>query len=349
MTSLLVAFITGITTGGLSCMAVQGGLLASSLANQIEKDLLESASRKGRRKFSPRIAFPILLFLTSKLAMYTLLGALLGGLGEVLQVTATAQAILQFFIAVFMIGNALRMLEVHPVFRYFSFEPPARLTRFIRQKSKRSASWFTPVTLGALTIFIPCGVTQTMMAAALASGNPLTGAALMFAFTLGTSPVFFLLSYFATRLGALVEKYFVRIVAITLIVLGILAIDTGLNLLGSPVSLTRAVNALSPGKGVSAELLPSSQADAAELTLNVVDKGYRPRRLIAPANIPVTLKLVTRDTYSCSRAFLIPALDYGVILKATGEEIVAIPPQPEGTVLPFTCSMGMYTGEIIFE
>ena len=39
MTSLLVAFITGFTTGGLSCMAVQGGLLASSLANQIEKDL----------------------------------------------------------------------------------------------------------------------------------------------------------------------------------------------------------------------------------------------------------------------------------------------------------------------
>ena len=39
MAALWVAFITGITTGGLSCMAVQGGLLASSLANQIEKDL----------------------------------------------------------------------------------------------------------------------------------------------------------------------------------------------------------------------------------------------------------------------------------------------------------------------
>ena len=32
---LVVAFITGITTGGLSCLAVQGGLLASSLAHQI--------------------------------------------------------------------------------------------------------------------------------------------------------------------------------------------------------------------------------------------------------------------------------------------------------------------------
>src|SRR5512139_1580483 len=36
---LFVAFVTGLTTGGLSCLAVQGGLLASSLAHQIVHDL----------------------------------------------------------------------------------------------------------------------------------------------------------------------------------------------------------------------------------------------------------------------------------------------------------------------
>jgi hypothetical protein len=30
---IMVAFVTGLTTGGLSCLAVQGGLLASSLAH----------------------------------------------------------------------------------------------------------------------------------------------------------------------------------------------------------------------------------------------------------------------------------------------------------------------------
>src|SRR5258706_11722864 len=39
---LVVAFITGITTGGLSCLAVQGGLLASSLAHQVELDYVET-------------------------------------------------------------------------------------------------------------------------------------------------------------------------------------------------------------------------------------------------------------------------------------------------------------------
>src|SRR5215216_6129801 len=73
LSQLAVAFITGLTTGGLSCLAVQGGLLASSLAYQIEQDYLEQAAqrRKQRGKKDQRIprtssAFPILLFLVAK-------------------------------------------------------------------------------------------------------------------------------------------------------------------------------------------------------------------------------------------------------------------------------------------
>src|SRR5678816_2830904 len=48
---LVVAFVTGLTTGGLSCLAVQGGLLASSLAHQIEQDFVEQAAQhKTHRK-----------------------------------------------------------------------------------------------------------------------------------------------------------------------------------------------------------------------------------------------------------------------------------------------------------
>ncbi len=347
MTALIAAFITGITTGGLSCMAVQGGLLAGSLAQQIEKDLPGLNGKRGSKNHL-KIGLPILLFLISKLAAYTILGGLLGGLGKILQLTTLSQAVLQFFIAFFIIGNALRMLNVHPVFRYFSFEPPAFITRFIRRKTRQQTSRSTPIVLGAMTVLIPCGVTQTMMAAAIATGDVLTGAALMFAFTLGTGPVFFVLAYFATRLGALTEKYFTRIVAVALIVFGLLAVDTGLNLLGSRYSLSRlTANAVSTlALNNQSQALSSPDTD---LVLNVVDKGYRPRRLHAPAGVPLTLTLVTEDVYSCSRAFLIPALDYGVILFATGEEKVEIPPQEPGTVLPFTCSMGMYTGEIIFD
>jgi heme/copper-type cytochrome/quinol oxidase subunit 2 len=261
------------------------------------------------------------------------------------------QAILQFAIAIFMIGNSLRMLNVHPIFRFFSFEPPASITRYIRRKAKNSTSLVTPLSLGFLTVLIPCGVTQTMMAAAIATGNPLLGAALMFAFTLGTSPVFFILSYFATRLGALLEKKLVRVVAIVLIVLGILAVDTGLNLLGSRVSLTRAAQAVfnQDQAGETTQTPLGSVAAPGTITLNAVNSGYEPRTLHAPANTEVTLELVTQNTRSCSRAFLIPELNYQVLLDATGVEKVKIPAQEAGKVMGFTCSMGMYTGVIVFD
>jgi sulfite exporter TauE/SafE len=81
MQQYLIAFITGLTTGGLSCLAVQGGLLASSLAHQIEQDILEAGTQKGKRVAHPKTALPIALFLLSKLVAYTILGFLLGLLG----------------------------------------------------------------------------------------------------------------------------------------------------------------------------------------------------------------------------------------------------------------------------
>src|SRR5512133_1908279 len=50
MSQLIVAFVTGLTTGGLSCLAVQGGLLASSLAHQIEQDYVAQAAQNKPRK-----------------------------------------------------------------------------------------------------------------------------------------------------------------------------------------------------------------------------------------------------------------------------------------------------------
>ncbi len=373
--NIWIAFVTGLTAGGLSCMAVQGGLVTSSLASQVEKDLQqqpESQKKYRDKRHKPRIqlAKPILLFLLAKLIAYTLLGALMGALGNVFSLTPRIRGILQLLIAVFMIGNALRMLNVHPVFRFFSFEPPAFITRFIRKRSKDQTSLFTPLFLGALTVFIPCGVTQSMLALAVSTGNPLTGAAILFAFTLGASPVFFGLTYLATRLGSLLEKYFVRIVAIAMFLLGLVAIDSGLNLLGSPFSFSKLPQLLAGSQSVAtAEVAAQSQGilpgvesygpqtatptaeigQVSQIDINVRNNGYQPNTISAPANAPLTLNLITDNTTSCSRAFVIPALDLSVLLNQTGSQMLEIPAQTPGTQLQFSCSMGMYTGVIIFQ
>src|SRR6266478_2918548 len=67
--SLIPIFLTGLITGGLTCLAVQGGLLASTIAMQEEEKLKDKSKKSGS-------AVPILAFLTTKLVAYTILGFL---------------------------------------------------------------------------------------------------------------------------------------------------------------------------------------------------------------------------------------------------------------------------------
>jgi sulfite exporter TauE/SafE len=353
MSQLVVAFVTGITTGGLSCLAVQGGLLASSLAHQIEQDYVAGAGqKKGKKQVEVQrtnSALPIFLFLVSKLVAYTLLGALLGWLGSYLTLSPNSRAVLMIAIGVFMIGNALRMFNVHPIFRYFSIEPPKFITRYIRRTAKGTDT-ATPVFLGFLTVFIPCGVTQAMMATALGTGSIAMGAALMFAFTLGTSPVFFIVAYLTTELGSRLEKFFMRFVAVAVLILGFVTLDSGLNLMGSPFSLQNLTRGWSSSPVESAAVTESGQpVERGEIYLNVENSGYSPAVMTAPANTELTLNLVTNETYSCARDFVIPKLNFYMLLPATGVMQTTIPPQKAGTTLFYTCSMGMYTGQIVFE
>ncbi len=366
MSNVLIAFITGLTTGGLSCLAVQGGLLASSLARQLEQDMQSRSPVMGRSKKrgvhhpspQPRLAAPILLFLGAKVLAYTILGFLLGMLGSVLTLNITLRAVLLLAIGVFMVGNALRMFDVHPIFRYFVIEPPSFLTRYIRKKAKTGASFVTPVFLGAMTVLIPCGITQAMMAVAMATGSPFQGAAIMAAFTLGASPVFFTVAYLATQLGSRIERFFMRFVAATVLILGLVSVNNGLNLMGSPYSATNLIRSAtqsqstnadvrSPGASAASDGSLSTSADA--FILDVRNDGYSPGVLHAAAGKPVTLTLVTNKTYSWSRSFVIPKLGLEKVLPATGSVPIEIPAQKAGSVLRFTCSMGMYGGQIVFD
>lgn len=373
LNTILIAFITGLTSGGLSCLAVQGGLLASSLENQIEKDFQNAGLKRGKNKKNIRpsrskLALPILVFLLAKLLAYTFLGLLLGLVGQAFQLSPITRAVLQIGIGIFMLGSALRMLNVHPIFRFFVFEPPAFLRRFIRKTSKETdnSSLVTPAFLGLMTVLIPCGVAQAMMAVALGTGDPLQGAALMFAFTLGTSPVFFAVSYFATQLGQKLEKYFMRIVAFVVLALALVTINSGLTLAGSPISFSRLASSIFPRPQnvaavttdvdvieiePTAEQLSTSSSVTEEniIIVNVENYGYSPNEVHAKAGVPVTLKLITNDVRSCSRAFTIPSLGVQQILDQTGQTVIEIPAQQSGTQINFSCSMGMYGGTIIFD
>ena len=309
-----------------------------------------------QKRSHPNTAVPIALFLIAKVAAYTLLGALLGWAGSFLTLSPISRAILMLLIGIFMVGNGLRMLNVHPIFRYFNLEPPKFITRYIRRTAKNGTELFTPLFLGALTVFIPCGVTQAMMAAALGTGSALMGAALMFAFTVGTSVLFFVVAYLATQLGARMEKFFMTFVAIVVLVFGFITINSALNLMGSPLSYENISRRIFANDNTIASSVPSGGATSVDnngntgvLELAVKNQGYFPQILHAKAGTALTLELVTNNTFSCARDIVIPALKYNVLLPQTGKELVDIPPQKAGTIMRYSCSMGMYTGQIQFD
>ena len=334
--NLWAIFLTGLTVGGLSCMAVQGGLLAATVAQQEQEKLKQQTTATGN-------VFPIIMFLLAKLSAYTMLGLVLGALGSTFTWSLAATIVLQFAVVIFMIGTALNILEVHPIFRYFVIQPPRFLTRYIRKQSK-SSDFFAPALLGAFTVFIPCGTTQAMMALAIASANPLTGAAIMFAFILGTSPVFFLLGYFTTRLGDVLQQRFMRFAAIVILLLAIFNANNTIALTGSNWTLENSAKNIFCTLSYCNDL--SIQSPVTDASITILDSGYTPHNLAIKAGLPITLHLKNNNGTGCTQAFTIPSLGLQKIVPvgATGTLTFTAPKTPGQ--IAFMCSMGMYRGTI---
>jgi uncharacterized protein len=337
---LVVIFLTGLTIGGLTCLAVQGGLLASVIAAR-EKEGIEKKSNVDR-------IFPTLAFLISKLIAYTLLGFLLGLAGSYISLTSNVQSAIQIFAGIYMIIIALNLLDVHPIFRYAVIQPPRFLTKRIRNKS-RSSDIFAPAVLGVMTIFIPCGTTLAMEALAISSADPIKGALIMFVFVLGTFPMFFGIGYLTSFLGEKFKDKFLKTAAVLLVLLGFLSIYGGAIAAGMPVTVNKIVDSFNNKNENSVDkmsvALPPVKDGFQEVAITVESNGYSPRRLVLREGVPTKLNLITRDTYSCAIAFRIPALKIGVNLKPNGEEEVILPKLSKGDYT-FACSMGMYTGVI---
>jgi len=92
---------------------------------------------------------------------------------------------------------------------------------------------------------------------------------------------------------------------------------------------------------------PAVSASSA-VTITVTNDGYSPTTTRAKPDQPVRLALVTKNTYSCARAFVIRSLKIEKMLPETGTVLIDIPPQRAGSKLFYSCSMGMYSGVIVF-
>lgn len=334
--NLSVIFLTGFTVGGLTCLAVQGGLLATVITAR------ESESTTNAKYHA---LFTTMVFLLAKLIAHVLLGFLLGAFGSVVNIGGNIQTFMQLFAGAYMIAVAMNLLNIHPVFRYVIIQPPRFLTRIVRNQS-RSRDIFAPAILGAMTIFIPCGTTLAMEALSVSTANAWLGGAIMLAFILGTMPLFLGIGWMTSVLGEAFKAKFLKLTAVVVLYLGINSVNGAFIALNFPLNsvvLTDIFQMLRNPPNNSYNDVGTNVSQDYEIL--VTSNGYAPNYVRVKRGLPVTLTIISKDAYSCASAFRIPALKISKNLQPNEVYTLTFTPEKEGKI-QFNCSMGMYRGVI---
>jgi len=353
---LTAVLITGLFAGGVSCAAVQGGLLAGLITRQrgVNPRTTAPVPTTGSRRQPATLPAPSPLsqlgddiapvggFLAGKLVSHTVLGALLGAVGGAVQLSISARTTLQLVAGAVIIMFGLAQLGV-PGFRNIVIEPPASWMKVVRNRS-RSQSALAPALLGVATVLIPCGVTLSVEALALTSGSALGGAATMAVFVLGTGPLFVLLGYAARRAATAWRGRLALVTGIAVVAMGVYTLNGGLELSGSPLAASRVAQAIGSGGSPADGSTVSTQGGRQEVVITA-RTSYSPDNVQVRAGVPTTLVVRSEGAQGCVRSFLVPSRGVEEVLPAEGDTRIDLGVLQPGA-LRYSCGMGMYTGTI---
>ena len=177
--SLALVLLIGIVASLSSCMAVVGGLVLS----------ISSSYAKGKDRVRP-----LIFFHASRIISFFLLGGLVGLIGITFNMTPRFYFIMSIILFVIMVILGINLLDTFPFFRKLQLRMPKYFSKRIIG-NENIQNKFTPLLLGALTFFLPCGFTQSMQLNAIASSNFINGGLIMLVFAIGTLPVLALISF----------------------------------------------------------------------------------------------------------------------------------------------------------
>jgi sulfite exporter TauE/SafE len=160
-------------------MAVVGGLLLSMSA---------TFAKEGDK------VRPQLMFHGGRLVSFFILGGVIGAIGSAFTLNASATFILSLVIGIVMLILGINLLDTFHWAKKLQPSMPKFIAKHAHGVSKFNHT-FTPLLVGVVTFFLPCGFTQSMQLYTLTTGSFLTGGLTMLAFALGTLPVLALLSF----------------------------------------------------------------------------------------------------------------------------------------------------------
>ena len=333
---LLLVLTLGLTAGVSTCMAMVGGLVLGFSASHAAS---LAASGRTRPSFMTRMR-PQIAFNVGRIVGFGVLGAVLGALGSTLSLPTRMMAVLVLAVAVVMFLLGIRLTGISPRMAAWSPKLPAGLSRVLGIDSAADASYSHTRTamIGAATFFLPCGFTQAVQIYALSTASPLTAGLIMATFAVGTTPGLLALASVPEIATGKRQATVLRVVGVVVLAFALLNVSAGMNLLGITGAASAPVS-----QNASANVTVAGGIQTVHMTQT--PRGYQPADTVIYAGIPTKWVIDATSPYDCSAYIRMPDLDVRVNL-AQGLNTVDLPALEPG-VVPFTCVMGMYSGNLI--
>ncbi len=165
-----------------------------------------------------------------RIATYSLLGLMVGLIGEQIAVGGYQQA-LSIAVGVLIIAFLILPKTITK-----KLDPTSTFARlFLKLKSAfrglfQSKNAFGPLVLGLINGLLPCGLVYVGLAGALALGNPIESAQFMAAFGLGTVPIMISIMLFGDLISLQWRGKIRKLMPIMFAIMGTLFILRGMNL-----------------------------------------------------------------------------------------------------------------------
>lgn len=289
----------------------------------------------------------------AKIVSYTLVGLLLGSIGEF--ITQEARSWVSLVAGVYMILLGLHMTGRFPVLGRLTPKPPRFLMNMLSKARKKAnadaaegeSTLATPVSFGLMTGLMPCGPLIAAQVAAAGSGSSVAGAIGMLGFGLGTAPLMLGYGAIASFLGNKFKKYMAVAAAVVIIVLGAVMMNRGATALGLPVNFNVIKQQVLGGPSVAVDesQFKTGADGVVEIPLVIENVQFVPSTLAIPADKPVRLIVDRRENNLCSEQLAIPQLGILQTLTPNGQTVIDIPATKAGSY-QMTCQMGMMAGSL---
>lgn len=332
--------VSGLLTG-FHCVMMCGNMVLSYAVKGSEKGTLVQRMR-------PHFAYHL-----AKIASYTLVGLLLGSIGNF--ISSGARSWVSVIAGIYMVLLGLQMTGRFPALNRIQPKPPKFVMNALmrlRRKASKDASdgestLITPVSFGLMTGIMPCGPLIAAQVAAAGSGSTVSGGLAMLGFGLGTAPIMLGYGAFASFLGVKFKKYMAVAGAVVILVLGAVMMNRGATALGLPINFNVVKNSImgSTPAPLDESKFTTGADGVIEIPLVIEGSQYKPSTLVIPADKPVRLIVDRKDANLCSKELWFPNLGIRAPLTDYGVTTIDLPATTAGNY-QMTCQMGMLSGTL---